>query len=90
VIPFESSLISSEGHTDENATPLSISAPAVISLGRVGAQDGSNIQPPLKNWPAPLYWQPTAAEAGIGNTKPGAIRDAGAPDVVERLLANHP
>src|SRR5689334_11634513 len=52
----------------------------VVAVSTVFAQIGDHPEIPLKNWPTPLYWQPTPAEADAASEKPATIRNAGTPE----------
>jgi hypothetical protein len=43
----------------------------------LGAQPTRNVAP-LKNWPAPLYWQPSAEEHRAGVARKGGFSEAAA------------
>jgi len=52
--------------TIKRLLPLSKSILLLISVSTLTAQVIPNRDVPLKNWPAPLFWQPTGAEATAG------------------------
>jgi hypothetical protein len=64
-----------------------VAATFALALMPVYAQDPQPLNPPLKNWAAPLYWAPTPTEAQRQRTEQNETQRVAHPDVSSPAIA---